>query len=112
MYIFYVIDIEILHNVLPLFLIWHVCMLYNKKINSFDWIVFEICFLYIYYDYCFNKCVTVGAHISESSVSWVLEYGPEPFLLFDVDGTGKITTRELGPFLKCLGQSYTNSEVE
>ena len=36
----------------------------------------------------------------------------ETFLLFDVDGTGKITTRELGPFLKCLGQSYTNSEVE
>ena len=75
-YLIYVIKIEILHNVLPIIckvdtnvklnciflcywnkdtawclancLIWYDCMLYNVKINLFDWIVIGICVLYIY----------------------------------------------------------------
>ena len=34
------------------------------------------------------------------------------FSQFDLEGKGRITTSELKPFFKSLGQSYTDKEVQ
>ena len=36
----------------------------------------------------------------------------DAFNQFDLEGRGSITTKELGPFLKSMGQSYSDKEIQ
>ena len=55
-------------------------------------------------------CVCV--YISQETVCFIFSEFKEAFSLFDKDGDGTITTKELGTVMRSLGQNPTEAELQ
>uniref|UniRef100_A0A8C1IVB0 Calmodulin n=1 Tax=Cyprinus carpio TaxID=7962 RepID=A0A8C1IVB0_CYPCA len=56
-------------------------------------------------------CDTFSTHYSDSRVTTKRQF-KEAFSLFDKDGDGTITTKELGTVMRSLGQNPTEAELQ
>ena len=61
--------------------------------------------------YLHVRCITFFKHLTFVSCLWLVEF-KEAFSLFDKDGDGTITTKELGTVMRSLGQNPTEAELQ